>query len=185
MQLSNYKTQMQNNYLMHFGVPGMKWGRRKQRPVSSTGSRNVSQSQQKEARKAKAKRAVKIGVAVAGTALAAYGASKLIKNKNMKIQTEKGKKAADKYIRDHERTIKSATTYKNGVTEVYAKSKKGSLTYTTKNSIDQVRRSNDVYNASVREGGRGIYKHYVNNAKKANTRQAAKNVVKYYKNKRK
>ena len=82
--------------LYHYGVPGMKWGQRKARPVSTgvrprrgtsqqqMSSSSASSKSQAQARKAKRKKALAIGAAVAGTALAAYGAykvSKYVKNK--------------------------------------------------------------------------------------------------------
>lgn len=72
-------------YLIHYGVPGMKWGHRKQRPVSnvrvyrhSDQIRNVkSNNPNNDLRKKKIKKAVKYGAIAAGTLLAAYGAYKL------------------------------------------------------------------------------------------------------------
>lgn len=83
-----YHFDINNSELYHYGVPGMKWGQRKARVAPSGGiargkskttSQNSNPTAQKEARKAKAKKALKIGAAVAGTALAAYGAYKLSK----------------------------------------------------------------------------------------------------------
>lgn len=80
--------------LFHAGVKGMKWGKRKARPVR-TGIRRSGQkessttdeSARKAVRKQKAVKAVKIGAAVAGTALVAYGAykvTKFVKNRKRK-----------------------------------------------------------------------------------------------------
>ena len=72
------------NELYHYGVPGMRWGKRKALPqvqtkVSRTPQKNQNSNiqDQKAARQAKVKKAIKIGAAVAGTALAVYGAKKV------------------------------------------------------------------------------------------------------------
>lgn len=87
--------------LKHFGVKGMKWGRRKARPapigVSRRGGQATTDSTQseaarKEARRAKAKKAAKIGAAVVAAGLAAYGAKKVhdvIRDKNDDIAVRK------------------------------------------------------------------------------------------------
>lgn len=63
------------DYLMHYGVPGMKWGVRKQRVTSGKTNRRSSKTSMSEAdRKARRRRNIKIA---AGVALAAYGAHKL------------------------------------------------------------------------------------------------------------
>lgn len=97
--------------LQHHGVKGMKWGKRKARPQSTGDGRRggktptdspEAQAAAKEARRKKAKRALKIGAAVVGTALAAYGAKKLhdvVRDKNYKYRMEQGSKAIDKYIK--------------------------------------------------------------------------------------
>ena len=103
---------MNENELMHYGVRGMKWGRRKAtsnspsgrstRSTKSTAS-EADQAAAKEARKAKAKKAIKIGAAAAGTALAAYGTykmSKLLKDKAATKSYENGRKVAEQYFKE-------------------------------------------------------------------------------------
>ena len=99
---------VENNYLTHYGVKGMKWGVKKAvqyagnvgrrigsgltksgQQISKVSSRlaKVGSNKQvkqptthvaeRQAKIAKAKKAVKIGTVVAGTALAVYGAKKL------------------------------------------------------------------------------------------------------------
>lgn len=116
--------------LMHYGIPGMKWGVRKRiDPVStarkgrmssqSYGNMNSAKAAYKQSKQAyraakkaernspeakahrvaKAKRAAKIGAAVAATALAAYGAYKLnsyVKTKNAQIAAKRGYDSAEK-----------------------------------------------------------------------------------------
>lgn len=66
----NYKEEM---YLRHFGVKGMKWGVRKKEESSGKKSK-------KKGLTTKQKTAIKVGVAVAATGLAAYGGYKLYKS---------------------------------------------------------------------------------------------------------
>ena len=101
----------ESNELKHYGVKGMKWGRRKARPEPvGTGHRGAktttdspeAQVAAKAARQQKAKRALKIGAAVVGTSLAVYGAAKLhsvIRDKNYQYRMEQGSKAIDQYIK--------------------------------------------------------------------------------------
>lgn len=92
--------------LKHYGVKGMKWGRRKARPVAVNAGRRggqtandspKAQAARKEARRQKAKRAAKIGAAVVGTALAAYGTYKLAKHLQDK-RSQAAMKKAQNYI---------------------------------------------------------------------------------------
>lgn len=143
-------------YLMHFGIPGMRWGVRKQRQSSNvkTSGSNKSTSQIKT----KTKKAVKVGAAVAGGILAAYGASKLIKATNNHVQMKKGKEAADRIL---ERAVYNkhwddTTGYKEASRFARAR------TQAANKAIDLHRQQG----ASM------------------NTRQAAKNIYNYYKKKK-
>lgn len=96
--------------LKHYGVKGMKWGRRKARPEPVGASRRgratadspEAQAARKEARRQRAKRAMKIGVAVVGTALAVHGAKKLhdmVRDKNESLKIAKADKLITEMIR--------------------------------------------------------------------------------------
>ena len=117
---------MSSNELMHYGVQGMKWGRRKNiQSISGRRSGRISQksinigedqSAAKEARKARVKKAAIIGAAAVGSALTVYGAyklSKLLKNKAATKSYETGKKVAEKYFKEMNEGLDSGDLAKN------------------------------------------------------------------------
>ena len=119
------------DYLMHYGIPGMKWGVRKQRVTSGKTNRRSAKNSMSEAdKKARRRRNAKIAAGVAGgvaaAALAAYGAYKFkdfVNNTNFKYHDELGQKKVkeftDKYdqlvdkrhIREHKQALNK---YKSG-----------------------------------------------------------------------
>lgn len=148
------------DYLIHFGIPGMKWGVRKQRPTSNVqvARSNGFASQRKAERRAKARKAVKVGKAVAVGVLAAYGATKLIKATSNHVQVKKGKEAADRILKraTYNKYWDDTTGYKEAARFARAKTAK-------------INKTMNMY----KEQGRAM-----------NTRQAAKNVYDYYKKKK-
>lgn len=96
-----------DDYLMHYGKLGMKWGRRKAVPQSSNGGNSGSQKKKMSA----GKKAVIIGSSAVGTALAVYGGYKLSKY----LKTKAGDKALSLGIKH----LQSRDRNNNWVVEVF------------------------------------------------------------------
>lgn len=167
------------DYLMHYGVKGMKWGHRRARSqayVDASNRARMAKSDYKQAkrdvraaakaerntpeaiaaRKAKQKKALKIGAAVAGTALAIYGAKKLndyVKDNHSKIEALRGHDDAE---RTYEYLKKNALAR-----DITPGAIKETITLNSNSGIKG-------YEAGV-------------NARKDNFRTAAKNVIDYRK----
>lgn len=95
------------DYLMHYGIPGMKWGVRKQRVTSGkTNRRSSKSSMSEEDKKARRRRNMKIAAGVAGVVLAAYGAHKFkdfVNDTNWKYHDELGQKKVKEFTERYER----------------------------------------------------------------------------------
>lgn len=95
------------DYLIHYGVPGTKWGVRKQRVTrGKTNRRSAKSSMSEEDKKARRRRNMKIAAGVAGVVLAAYGAHKFkdfVNDTNWKYHDELGQKKVKEFTERYER----------------------------------------------------------------------------------
>lgn len=95
------------DYLIHYGVPGMKLGVRKQRVTrGKTNRRSAKSSMSEEDKKARRRRNMKIAAGVAGVVLAAYGAHKFkdfVNDTNWKYHDELGQKKVKEFTERYER----------------------------------------------------------------------------------
>lgn len=120
METTTYTVDGKEFELKHYGVKGMKWGRRKARPQAvgrTPGGKQSTETDEaavKEARRRKVKRAAMIGAAVVATALTAYGAKKMsdvVKDKAYKSALERGTKATRDLITRKINTDFAAAVY--------------------------------------------------------------------------
>lgn len=189
--------------LMHYGVPGMKWGRRKAKVAAGIYGMNArawnksnktlasmnraaqkkqlakvadydkqiaarKNSPEYKAKVAKVKTGLKIGAAVAGTALAAYGAykvNKFIRNKNADIRYRQGVKAAHQAL---------------SMDKNLARLKQQTASSSAKNLGKAVNAEN-LYRNSIRDWYTG---EYAKIAKQDSFAKAAKNVYNEYRKRR-
>lgn len=142
----------------------------------------------KAARKEKLKKAAKVGAAVAGTALAAYGAYKVsqaIKDKNVQIMEQKGKEASYKYWNDNWKDY-TVSTFKSGKAIVTSRNA-SSETYSKFGSAAGAEKMVDLikdHNKNVNIQADKIYEDYYYKGKNAKLGEAAKNVYQYYRHRK-
>lgn len=129
-----------------------------------------------QARKATAKKVAKGAAIVAGTAIAAYGASKLIKSQNSKIQIRKGEEEARKYMEGRKITNVSI---KNGVTTI--NSKKVTAGYKT-TDLATAMENHDRTTFDTAQRIRSKAREEA--SRQVTTREAAANIAGYYRDKR-
>lgn len=109
------------DYLMHYGIPGMKWGVRKQRVTSGKTNRRSAKGSMSEAdKKARRRRNMKIAAGVAGgvaaAALATYGTykfSKFVGLTNYKYHEELGQKKVKQFAENYDRLVDRQLTRAN------------------------------------------------------------------------
>jgi hypothetical protein len=189
MESNTYTVAGKEFELQHYGVKGMKWGKRKPRyiPVGTaghTGGTNASASsgnsaqaeaERKAARKKKAMRAVKVGAAIAGTALAAYGTYKLAQYMQGKRQSAAMSKAQD-YINKNVYQKVSDMRFTDGSREMSFATRTGNKISGTRD----IGKAVGQHNAKVVAEGRQMYKNATNTrldrglAKVVNTGDAVK-----------
>lgn len=198
--------------LMHYGVPGMRWGHRKAYPTvgimprgnrqrisqptgsprttrSSVNNRNSNNSGNQKQPMSTKKKAAITATAVAGTALATYGAykvSKFIKTKNVQIATEKGKEVAKKYMDNNKMTLKAVQKFKDGTYEVtgHTKYSRSYFSPMNKEQLRSTARDIGEYNTKIMNTANGLKNQTINKAANDNLVSTTKNVARYYKNKR-
>ena len=162
-----YAVPQRSDELYHYGVPGMKWGKRKARPVATGNVRRATnatpeqQAAQREARKAKAKKALKIGAAVAGTALAAYGGYKLAKYVQGKRNQAAFQKAQD-YVDNNFLRKYADIKFADGTREMSFRNNAGIKNITTQGTRSEVGKAVGQHNAQVVAKGRQMYKDATN-----------------------
>lgn len=177
--------EMNEDFLAHYGVLGMKWGRRKAKPSSGGNLRQkkVKTSEKRKGLSKNQKTALKVGAAVVGTALAVYGGyklSKFINNKSGQIQIQKGKAAFNKVMESYKDV---SVNNSKGKKTLVATSKRSRYVWDNANSnLTEVARSITEHNKKVSQKAINAEKEVL--SKKMNFGQKTANVASYYINKR-
>ena len=191
MESTMYTVDGKSFELRHYGVKGMKWGRRKARPEAVGAGRRTAQvdnspeaqAARREARRQKVKRAAMIGAAVAGTALAAYGTYKVaqyMQNKRNLAAYEK----AQSYVEKNILRKVGESVYRDGTRTMRFENYDGSRKSVHQGARNQVGKAIGQHNAKVIAEGRQMYRDATNTrldrglAKVVNTGNAVGNATK-------
>ena len=164
-----------NDSLSHYGVKGMKWGVRKQIPLlgrrgsnSKMTSQEMAQRRQKQI--ARAKKAAIIGGAVVATGLVVYGANKALTNKNVEIGI---KQAQRMFSNDY----KPYSDYK--------KSHASMIKYLSDSGkTEKAKQAGAALNDRLHYHELTVTSTAMQKAKHDSVKNKARNVARYYKNKK-
>lgn len=165
-----------NNEIYHFGIKGMKWGIRRYQnkdgtltaagkkrydedPSNDTNRSTKSNTSKKSttSKKMNYKKAVKVGAAVVGTALAAYGTYKIAKFVQGK-RSEEAMKKASKYINENFLNKVGESRFSNGKVISNFENRAG----TSMTIQGRGNKNIGKYNANVVATGRQMYKDATN-----------------------
>lgn len=152
------------DYLMHYGIPGMKWGVRKQRVTSGKSNRRSAKNSMSDAdKKARRRRNAKIAAGVVGVALAAYGAYKFndfVNTNNYKYHRDLGFAKAEQFKRNYMHI--TDTHYSSATNKAVKNYRSGKI---SGNSLINTRRRLDKSQAMRESVARGTRLDYTNNPK--------------------
>ena len=199
------------DYLMHYGIPGMKWGVRKQRVTSGKTNRRSAKNSMSDAdKKARRRRNIKIAAGVAGgvaaAALATYGTykfSKFVGLTNYKYHEELGQKKVKQFAENYDRLVDTQLTrsskqalkkytsgqntlgqlqYKNKNNErVYNMRKYASAHIPLKTNNYMLNKDAETLAGKVTKKKIDIYNREIGKASTDTFGQAVKNTATYYK----
>lgn len=162
----------QMNELYHHGIKGQKWGVRrfqnKDGSLTSAGERrrnsldSQSTDTQKKQLSDKQKKAIKVGLAVAGTALAAYGTYKAAQY--IKASRESRASAmAENYIKNNAYRIIGKSTFEDGSVQLdYVKRGNWNDVFTERGSRSSVGKGVGAHNARIVAESRKMYSDATN-----------------------
>lgn len=148
-----------NGELYHYGVKGMKWGHRKS-PVQTIKGASARRTKSKreltpEEKAARRKKAIKVGAAVAGTVLAAYGTYKLAQY----VQDKRSQAAmakAEAYIQNNMYRTVAKSKFADGTVQFDYQNKAGEE-IVTRGARNKAGKAVGRHNAKVIATGQRMY----------------------------